>query len=453
MTYAETAGYAAPTARSELGVVDIAFVCLFLVGIYTEFSVQLSENVPFPSVIAGFAGLVLLLRRWRDIQLDHIKGFMLLMIVLLASVFAAPGLEFLGKRFTGLVQLSYSMVISYALFLTLLRATRRQIAAIFLSFSVLIIVGCALEDYTGLKDISDRARGAIYSANLYDADKRDLLLYGTIRPKLFTTEPSYVTFALTFFAFAWFMASEWRFKLPVYVAMMAVGMVFMPGPTLLLMLLLLIPYQFLSMQARSVMRIALVGLVSLAVLVVFVAIAQSAFSARFKQIAEGGDASTFYRIEGPALVAGDVIQKYPLAGAGLTSENFIADDVLNIYRASPAFSADWEFTQTSAVLTNYFWLHWIYFGLVFGVLVAAAVSYWLRSLGIPSLVFCWTVWAIMGQAAGAYVGPKAWSVMLIAAALSILRRRSADEHAVQSFAPWPGEPQYRPVAVAMGPGS
>ena len=69
------------------------------------------------------------------------------------------------------------------------------------------------------------------------------------------------------------------------------------------------------------------------------------------------------------------------------------------------------------MLTNYVWLHWIYLGLVWGVLTIVAVSVWLRLLGVPSVLYCWAVWIILGQASGSYVGPKTWSVMLIAAAV------------------------------------
>jgi hypothetical protein len=36
------------------------------------------------------------------------------------------------------------------------------------------------------------------------------------------------------------------------------------------------------------------------------------------------------------------------------------------------------------------------------------------------VLYCWTVWVILGQASGSYVGPKTWSVLLMAAAASIL---------------------------------
>ena len=60
------------------------------------------------------------------------------------------------------------------------------------------------------------------------------------------------------------------------------------------------------------------------------------------------------------------------------------------------------------LLINFFWLHWIYLGLVWGVMITVVLSIWLRVLGVPSVAFCWMVWAIMGQAAGAYVGPTCW---------------------------------------------
>src|SRR5262249_50063231 len=121
------------------------------------------------------------------------------------------------------------------------------------------------------------------------------------------------------------------------------------------------------------------------------------------------------------LVAFDMFRNYPWAGAGLTGEPFIADRVIDIFMNSPSFQAAWRITKVADVLTNYFWLHWIYLGLVWGVICFLVMSMWLRILGAPSVPYCWSVWLIMGQASGSYVGPKTWAVLLIAAAASILR--------------------------------
>src|ERR1700741_5367004 len=88
---------------------------------------------------------------------------------------------------------------------------------------------------------------------------------------------------------------------------------------------------------------------------------------------------------------------------------------------SASFQSAWRITRVADVLTNYFWLHWIYLGAVWGVIALVAVSLWLRMLGAASVLYCWAVWLILGQASGSYVGPKTWSVLLIAAASSILR--------------------------------
>jgi hypothetical protein len=72
---------------------------------------------------------------------------------------------------------------------------------------------------------------------------------------------------------------------------------------------------------------------------------------------------------------------------------------------------------------NYFWEHWIYLGLVWGLIVMAGVTVWLRVLGVPSPAFCWMVWAILGQASGAYVGPACWAVLFLAGAAAVLHQR------------------------------
>src|SRR5437763_902963 len=78
---------------------------------------------------------------------------------------------FLGKRFTGLLQLTYSLVIAYGMFITLVNGERRQFANILLSFCLFIIVGCLLETYGGLRPLSDAVRERIYpGGNVYDSD-------------------------------------------------------------------------------------------------------------------------------------------------------------------------------------------------------------------------------------------------------------------------------------------
>jgi hypothetical protein len=428
----------AQAGQRRLGAFDTALVVVFVIGIYTGIEVHIGAAIPVPSVLSGVSGLVLLWRSRNDITPAHLMASLVVAVVYLGSILAASDLNFLPKRFTGFVQLIYSLTVGYALFLTLLRAERRQIAALFLGLCLIILVGALLEDYGGLRPISDAARYWLYDkGEIYDADLRDLLLYDRIRPKLFSSEPSAVTFAFTLLAFVWLLVSAWRWKLAGYLALMGGGLFALPGPTLLLMMLLLVPYMLLVTKdwGSGLVR-AVAGLCFCLVLAAaFAIIGQSVYAARLHEIATGQDASFFYRVTGPALVARNVVATHPIAGAGLTGGTAIADEVINVFMQSPAFSPAWHIEDAGKAITNYFWLHWIYLGLVWGCAAIGVLTVWLKVLGVPSAPFCWIVWAILGQASGAYVGPKTWAVFFLAAAGAVIMERERPLRAAQRSVP------------------
>jgi len=412
----------------RLGAADMTLLAIFFLGIYLGVSIPVTATIPFPAAPAGIAGVILLWRRRDDVKPAHLGGFLVIIMLYLAASLAASDLGYLGKRFTGLLQLTYSIVIAYAMFLTMLRAARAQIAALLLGFTLFILIGSLLESHAGLAPISDAVRQKIYDAYIYDADLRDQILYGKVRPKLFTSEPSAVTFGYTLFLFAWFVVAEHRLKILYFLLLLGAGLLAMPGPTLLLALLLIVPYYFFVLPSTPPNRLGSSYRLSILiaggiVLVLAAVLGSTVFSERLSDISNGNDPSFFYRVIGPALVAFEVMRQHPWAGTGLTGENFIADLVINVFVQSSHFSAGWRINKISEVLTNYFWLHWIYLGVVWGCLILVAFSLWLRALGAPSALFCWSVWFIFGQASGAYVGPKTWMVLLLAAAVSMLHQR------------------------------
>jgi hypothetical protein len=427
------ASLALPLRAQRLDALDCALVVLFLLGLYLGITLQITAKVPLTCAPSGVAGLWMLWRRRDQIRQSHLAGLLLVILVYVGSVLSAEDVNWLGKRSTGLLQLTYSLVIAYGMFLTLVNADRAQVSAILLTFCVFIIAGCALETWGGLRPISDKARALLYdTAVVYDADLRDLILYGRVRPKLFTSEPSAVTFAYTHFCAMWLVLSPWRYKYLVFAGLIGLAILVLPGPTLMLMLLLAVPYfMFLTGGARRTSARRMIGaaiLSGLIVLVAFVA-GQIFFAERFNEVQSGRDTSFFYRFTGPMLVALDMFKTHPWAGSGLTGEPYIADQVVRVYMNSSSFSSAWQIPRIGDVLTNYFFLHWIYLGAVWGVIVLASLSLWLRMLGAASILYCWAVWVILGQASGSYVGPKTWAVLLIAAAASILVARTDEEQA------------------------
>jgi len=415
---------------TRLDWVDVALVCLFAVGLYTSFTIMVSQKVPFPSVPAGIAGLLLLWRRRDLITQRALVGFCAIVALYLVSIVCATNIAFLSRRANGLIQLTYSLAIGYALFLTVQHASRRQIAGLFLGFALVIALGCLLETYAGLRPISDAVRKVLYySKAVYENDLRDLYFYNRVRPKFFASEPSTVIFCYALFSFVWLVVSTWRWKIPGYLALLGLGLFAMPGPTLLLMLLLLVPYLLFLGSRRNgrldATRFLLVACAATLLVGVAAVLAQTLFKDRLEAVTSGNDPSFFYRVQGPALAGVEILGRYPIAGAGLTGEPFIEREVTNLYVRSRFYSSGWQIVSPSTeLLINYFWLHWIYLGFVWGVIIIAVLTGWLRVLHVPSTAFCWTVWAILGQAAGAYVGPTCWAVLFLAAAGAVLHERS-----------------------------
>lgn len=405
--------------------VDYGLIFLICLGIYLEVAIYLSPTVPIPSVIAGAAGMVLIWRRRNDFTARQLAAFMGVILVLVLACLAAPDWTFLSKRLTGLIQMTYSLVIAFALFLTLVRAERRILAGMFLTMSLVILVGAQLESIPAIQAISDSVRQVLYRSGIYEANLRDLIFYGKIRPKFFTSEPSAVTFAFSLFSLAWFLASDAKYRLLIFAGLIVASQVIIPGPTTLIGALAGgITYFFLPPRpgVQKVNRPLISAVAALAIVGLAFA-ASNLYAERLEVIMTGRDPSFFYRVIGPALVAFEVLGEYPISGAGLTSEDFISDLAINVFVQSPNYSAQWSFSKLSEVLTNYFWLHWIYLGVIFGVLVLAALNVWLRTLGVAGLVYCWIVWVLFGQSSGAYVGPKTWIVMMMVAGLVCTMRR------------------------------
>jgi hypothetical protein len=105
---AKQANAAAVRASHHLDWLDCALICLFLLGLYTNYTVQISAKVPFPSLPAGVAGLILLWRRRDQIKPKAFAWFIGVVVLYLASILCAPNIALLPRRTNGLIQLTYS---------------------------------------------------------------------------------------------------------------------------------------------------------------------------------------------------------------------------------------------------------------------------------------------------------------------------------------------------------
>lgn len=429
---------------------DRVLIVVFLLGVYLGIEARLPGNIPVPGVIAGFAGGLLLLKNMGRITERQLVPLIVVITLYTLSVLAADNHVYLMERFKGLVQLLYSIAIAYGFFLGASRFDRATIARIFLGFCLAIIVGTALENYTAFVNVSDAFRNRFFSSGVYEANLRDLLLYGRVRPKLFTSEPAAMIFMYTVFCFAWYALALNRFKLIGYIALLGVGYFLMRGPTLLLGIGLVPVYKILLESRSGPPHARRINLPRAGAMVVFAGILVAAgalvgsivFEERLSQIMSGSDASFFGRVIAPPLAAIQVLAVHPIAGAGLTGWESVEHLVQQVYANSSWLAMDFSFRSAAYAVTNYFWIHWIFLGLFWGVLTLAALTFFLRSLGVPSVLFCWTVWAILGQASGGYVDPRTWLTLLMAAAIAVIFEREAKvvymrQHAMPA---WRGPP-------------
>ena len=114
------------TDLHHVGWFDLALICLFLIGIYTNYTIQISDKLPFPSAPSGVAGMILFWRRRHLITPAHVGCLAALVFLYLITILCATNMTFLPRRTRGLIQLTYSIIIGYVLFLTVIQANRRR---------------------------------------------------------------------------------------------------------------------------------------------------------------------------------------------------------------------------------------------------------------------------------------------------------------------------------------
>lgn len=427
-------------------IIDRTLVVLYLLGIYLGISLHLSQGVPVPSILAGVAGSLLLLKHSSRINDRLVLAFLAVIVIMVLSILTAPDYTYIGERFKGFIQFGYSLIIACGLFFALTLYRREQLAFVFLAFCVVILFGCALENtVVPFRELSDGFRAVVFDAGIYSSDLRDQYLYGRIRPKLFTSEPSFVSFMFTVSAFSWYVLSPMRGKMFLYLLLLAGGYMAIRGPTLFLGVALIPVYQvFLATRhergrARGSNILRVFGALFLAGLLAVVGLAAGSilFEERIADIFSGRDASFFARIVAPFLLAKDIIFEHPLAGAGLAGWEFIENRVVQIYTNSSWLVIDFNFKTAAHAITNYFWLHWIFLGLFWGVILIVALSVLLRRLGASNILFAWAVWAVFGQAAGGYVDPRTWMVLFLAGALAVIHSREGHRRPARVRMPTP----------------
>jgi len=406
------------TAAGQVDAGRYLLVALHLLGVYVAVPFPFPGGFDFPVATMLVTVPALLAVNVSRIRSQHLYPMIALVaIAFLTVVFAPQAGEYFGSRLKGLVQWTWSIVAAYALFLELSRWSRIELAKLLGGASVAILAGCVLENYAGLRDVSNAFRRMVFVSATGEWIARDYELVGMLRPRLFTSEPSDVAkfFAIT--TFGWVALSTSRYRHATGVVLVMAGFYLIRSP----IVLLVVPLQAvlmlfgrplatgpmpLSKPLKAVFLLVVVGAGSVA--------AVALLMVRFQALVSGAEPSAIIRIAAPVIVAWQTIGVSPVWGAGISGTESIADIIINAYTlfglakfADPTLTG--EHMTVSNLITNAFWLHWINFGLLGGVLAILTLAWWMKVLGVRRKLLAFIVIMAFAQTMGAEHGPYFWA--------------------------------------------
>jgi hypothetical protein len=440
-----------PSAVFELDATRFLLVLLHLAGVYVAVPLRGLGSFEFPAATMLLTVPLLLAANLGRIRVQHLYPMLGLLAVGLLSVLLAPQAgDFLGARLKGLVQWGWSILCAYVLVLELSHWPRNELARLFGGLSLAILIGCVLENYGGLRAVSNAFRRVVFVSASNEWLSRDIEIAGMLRPRLFTSEPSDVAKFFVLTVFGWVATSVSHYRYAGALLLAVAGMWLIRSPIVLLLvpllaLLLLFGRPLAGAPvplSRPLKATGLVMLVALGSVVIVPLLA-----ARAHVLLAGAEPSSLIRLAAPVLVAGQTLQMSPMWGAGISGTEAIADIIIDAYTlfglakfADPLISG--EHMTVANLITNAFWLHWINFGLLGGTLALWFTARWMTALGVRRRMLAFL--AIMGfaQTMGAMHGPYFWSY--IAVILAVVRHLDDVGPLKLRFVParvLPGRPQ------------
>ena len=409
--------------KNKINKFDVLFSIIFLLGLYTGLIFHINENIFVPYILCGITSIYFFIRNFNDLSIYQLLPIFFIIIVTFCGVLCATGMsEFFLERMKGLIQLSYSLFISYIFYLNLIKWKPSNICNIFLIFIILILFGTFFENFTSFKEISDSFRHSYFNENIYEADLRDIYFYGIIRPKLFTLEPSHVAKYFSLCLFVWFSLSKNRLRYLYICIFVILGLFLIRSPIILIIIpiSLTIEIFFRNKMKYYVNKKEKILIIekSFAVLIILITIigllsVNTILEKRMNEIFSGYDDSFGVRFIGPVLIAVEVLKEYPVWGAGITGKEAISNIIDEVY-----YNLNVNYYNIYSFSTNIIFSFLIYYGFLGSMLFGSGVYILIKRMKISPIFFLITIFVIFGQTMGGFVGLGAWGYFFLIASVS-----------------------------------
>ena len=396
---------------------DLLGGALILCSLWLNVEVTLGGGLILPGVAALLAGAMLsllFLPAW--LGKEAVAAVLLMTTIGLVSLCSLLVRSGAWDLLEGVGQMLSSIVVATSLLLWLKRREPAKVAA-FLCFIVCgVLIVATLEVFLPqVQAVTELIRRSIYGdRSLYDAVERDILVYGLPRPMALTKEPSLVGFVIAVCLTTWVGVSVRPGRYLLAFALLAYAMWLVRTPVVVLGLAGVTAIWVYEGIISRRMRIAHMCALLLALAVLTGAVAQL-FATRIEYIVAGTDLSAAARVTASPFVAAESLRDSPIVGFGPGSRDAVLPYVWDVL-AGLGFSDRLAGMQTEVIgdyVTNYLWLHWIYFGVVGGMVVLIQLAVYGRAFGCRHPWFVIALFFLFGQAHGAYVGAPVWVVFAL----------------------------------------
>ena len=423
----------------------------FGLGYHVYADLPLSQSLRIPAATALLPGMLLLAGSWHRASSRTVVFFAVSAVIALSSIllnpafWASPALqEFLPDYLLSLIVFAASALMALGI-LTASSGIRPDYVARGAGIAVLMILaGTGLELAGPLQQISEAFRQAVFpAALLYEENLRDVLIYGQIRAKLFTSEPSHVAKSFTLALLVWYAVSRSTIRIPLFYSALAAGVFLIKSPGILIVLPAVWICDIVRLRNSGwLIAYALAGMLiaPIALLTGFFL-----FEARIDHILSGQDGSFLIRLALPVQVWSEVWRDYPLFGLGFGAKESGVPYALSA-GAAMGLDLDVLLTTTAPIGNNGLFIALVQMGALGSLLLAGTFCIYWRSVCGPYWVFAATALLTYLTTLGAINDPRFWGAF----ALITVAARAAYRQDIGASRPQPA-PQHWPSPQAVHP--
>ena len=407
-------------------------VSLLLLGAYTNITIELGYGLSIPAVISGVAAICILMLNFYSIPKKHVIILLAFILIAVLSLLLSPDpLRYAWDRGKGLIFLVYSIAIGYAIFWEISKWENIRIERYFFIIAIVIVFGCILEVTTPLKHLSDVFRDFAHHGKEYIADKRDISMAGFVRPKLFTSEPSHVAKYFVISLMVWYSMAKLKRRDIIYFSLAILSYLVIRSPIIFVAapIYVILKYGLIVHQKNVLSKYIFISISALffMLIVLFVGgavkiggVSTGLLGDRVDSMAHGGESSFNNRIVAPPLIAVSVLNNSPQWGVGVSGTESITDLIHKVFSDLGVYESQYKGGLHRSII-NAFWLHWIYYGIMGGILTYFVLFLFMYNVRARDYFSIFLIIFLMSNLIGSPNGVIYWITVMIIIMVSCKR--------------------------------